>query len=135
VSGSIVDTAGEVLGTHSGIAGFTVGQRRGLGIGGGPARYVLKVIPDQQEIVVGDAEDLLGSEVEVHQPAWLGEAPREPFEALVRIRYRHEPAAATVTPSARGFRAVFREKQRALTPGQAAVVYRGDEVLGGGFIA
>jgi tRNA-specific 2-thiouridylase len=93
------------------------------------------VLPETQDVVVGDAEQLMGSEVQVTQSSWLRDVPEVPFEASVRIRYRHEPAPATITPSADGFHAVFHEAQRALTPGQAAVVYRGEEVMGGGFIA
>ena len=134
-TGRIVDEAGTELGTHKGIAGFTVGQRKGLGLGGGPVRYVLKVLPESNDVVVGPEERLSASSIRVSDSAWIGQAPDEPFEAHVRIRYRHQPAAALVTPSEGGFDVVFDEAQRAAAPGQAAVVYQGEEVLGGGFIA
>ena len=133
--GRIVDESGVELGSHEGITGFTVGQRRGLGLGGGPARYVLKVIADSNEVVVGPEERLMATSAQVENAAWIGETPLEPFEAHVRIRYRHEPARAEVRPLDGGFQVHFEEGQRAIAPGQAAVVYQGEEVLGGGFIA
>ncbi len=134
-SGVIRDAEGEVLGEHQGIHRFTVGQRRGLGIGGGPARYVLRVLPEQNEVVVGEEAGLLASSFVAPAADWCSEAPTSSFEALVRVRYRHQPARARVTPEGHGFRAEFDAPQRAITPGQAAVVYRGDEVVGGGIIA
>ena len=127
-------TTGEVLAGHDGIAGFTVGQRRGLGVGGGPPRYVLRIVPDADEVWVGDASGLAGDRLRAVEVSWPGGRPDEPFEAEVRIRYRHRPAPARVTPTEDGFEAEFAEPQRAITPGQASVVYRGDEVVGGGFI-
>jgi tRNA-specific 2-thiouridylase len=134
-SGAIRDAAGELLGQHDGIYRYTVGQRKGLGLGGGPARYVLKVMPSDESVVVGDDAALYGSTLEVSSAAWCSGAPREPFEADVRVRYRAEPARARITPDGARFRVEFVEPQRAITPGQAAVVYRGDEVVGGGIIA
>jgi tRNA-specific 2-thiouridylase len=135
-SGPIEDQAGRMLGSHQGIAGFTVGQRRGLALGGGPARYVLRIVPERQAVIVGEADDLLGSELRARDVTWSGPAPSEPFEAEVRIRYRHTAARARVVPHRdQGFAASFLEPQRAIAPGQAAVVYQGAEVLGGGFIA
>ena len=127
--------SGEVLGEHEGIAGFTVGQRRGLGLSGGPARYVLRIVEERDEVWVGPPDELSGSSLRAVSATWPRGRPPEPFEARVRIRYRHEPAAARVTPDDAGFTAVFTEPQRAITPGQASVVYSGDEVIGGGFIA
>jgi tRNA-specific 2-thiouridylase len=133
--GALRDQDGQALGEHQGIYRYTVGQRRGLGLGGGPARYVLRVVPDENAVVVGDERALFARDFEAHAAAWCGEAPVEAFEAEVRVRYRHAPARARVFPTPRGFRAAFLEPQRAITPGQAAVVYRGDEVVGGGIIA
>ena len=79
--GRIVDESGVELGSHEGITGFTVGQRRGLGLGGGPARYVLKVIADSNEVVVGPEERLMATSAQVENAAWIGETPLEPFEA------------------------------------------------------
>ena len=132
--GNIIDAQGRALGTHGGIEGFTVGQRRGLGVPGPAPRYVLKVLPDTREVVVGDDAQLFGARLEAQGATWTARLDAQPLRAEVRIRYRHEPAAATVTPSAAGFSVQFDEPQRAIAPGQAAVVYRGDQVLGGGFI-
>jgi len=134
-AGPIEDEAGSVLGRHAGIEAFTVGQRRGLGIGGGAPRYVLRVVKERNAVVVGAAERLERTSLRASDVSWIGSAPSDPFEAQVRIRYRHEAAPALVTPSADGFHAAFAEPQRAVAPGQAAVVYRGDAVIGGGFIA
>lgn len=132
--GRIVDSAGRTLGAHAGIEGFTVGQRRGIGVPGPAPRYVLRVLPQTREVVVGDDAQLFGAELEATGASWSAWVDDSPLRAEVRIRYRHEPAAATVTPSAQGFSVRFDEPQRAIAPGQAAVVYSGDRVLGGGFI-
>ncbi len=126
--------SGEVLGTHEGVAGFTIGQRRGLGLGGGPPRYVVRIVPEDHEVRVGPERGLASSRLRAADARWPGGRPSAPFDARVRIRYRHEPSAARVTPTEAGFEAIFAEPQRAITPGQASVVYLGDEVVGGGFI-
>jgi len=123
---------GEVLATHEGVERFTIGQRKGLGLGGGPTRYVLRIVSD--DVVVGEESALYSDRLRAGDSAWLQEVP-ERFRAQVRVRYRHAPADAEITRTPEGFEARFDAPQRALTPGQAAVVYRGDEVLGGGFIA
>ena len=133
--GEIRDADGGVVGAHHGIYRYTVGQRRGLNLGGGPARYVLRVVPQDRSVVVGDDAALLASECRAESASWCGEVPAEPFEADVRVRYRHAPARAHVVPHGRSFAVIFAEPQRAITPGQAAVVYRGEEVVGGGIIA
>ena len=133
--GRIVDEAGRTLGAHDSVAGFTIGQRRGLGLGGGPPRYVLRILADTGAVVVGPKERLLTSTARVVEATWPGGRPDSPFEAAVRIRYRHAPAPAVVTPSEEGFEVRFHSPQRAITPGQAGVVYRGDEVVAGGVIA
>ncbi len=133
--GPIRDEAGQVLGTHEGIAGFTIGQRRGLRLGGGPARYVLRILPGEDAVVVGGRDGLSARALRAVSVRWAGPRPNAPFEAWVRIRYRHEPAPGLVTPTEDGFSVEFTMPQHAITPGQAAVVYRGDEVVGGGFIA
>jgi len=116
--GPVLDEAGRELGRHAGIEGFTVGQRRGVGIAGSEPRYVLRVVKEDNAVVLGPAASLL----------------RERFEATVRIRHRHTPAAALIAPSGDGFDVELRAPERAVAPGQAAVIYRGDEVVGGGFI-
>jgi tRNA-specific 2-thiouridylase len=112
-----------------------VGQRRGLALGGGPARYVLRVLNQERQVVVGDESQLFSDRLEVRAPAWCGPVPEQPFQAEVRVRYRHAGARARVFPGADSFRVEFESAQRAITPGQAAVVYAGDEVVGGGIIA
>ncbi len=131
-SGRIVDETGQALASHEGVERFTIGQRKGLGIGGGPPRYVLRIVPDTQEVVVGDEVGLYGSEARAVDVAWIGEPPAVPFEAEVQVRYRHRAARAEVQPTDGGFAVRFHEPQRAIAPGQAAVVYRGDRVIGGG---
>ncbi len=133
--GEIRDDAGNVLGQHRGIYRYTVGQRKGLELGGGPARYVLRVLPGDRAIVVGDDTQLMASRCEATGATWCGDAPQQPFEADVRVRYRHTAARATVVPRGDSFAVDFHSPQRAITPGQAAVVYRGEEVVGGGIIA
>lgn len=133
--GRIVDSRGEVLGAHEGVANFTRGQRRGLGLGGGGARYVLRIVPDTAEVVVGDEAALYDAELRATDAHWIAGKPAAAFQGEVRIRYRHRGARADITPTGSGFEVRFDEPQRAITPGQAAVVYRDEEVVGGGFIA
>jgi tRNA-specific 2-thiouridylase len=136
VPGKLLDEDGRALGEHAGIEGFTVGQRRGIGVAAREPRYVLRVIAEDNAVVVGPAERLLQKALRAEQAAWIGgAAPARPFEAEVRIRYRHAPARALVTPDGSGFGVEFVEPQRAVAPGQAAVVYQGARVVGGGFIA
>ncbi len=132
--GPIMSAGGELLGHHSGIEGFTVGQRRGIGVSGARPHYVLEVIPERDAVVVGPAEALERPGLAASRATWLDAVPAGPFDAEVRIRYRHQAAAARVTPTAGGFEARFAQPQRAIAPGQAAVIYQGESVVGGGFI-
>jgi len=135
-AGEIVDTSGRVVGQHEGIHRYTVGQRRGIGIAGERPLYVISINSDRNRVTVGAAEELLSNEFIAAGVNWVAlEDPQEPVRAEVRVRYRHTAAAATITPlpDARA-RIVFDEPQRAITPGQATVFYRGDEVAGGGWI-
>ena len=134
-AGRIVDSEGAVLGGHEGVANFTRGQRKGLGLGGGGARYVLRIVPETAEVVVGDEAELYDRHLTATDAHWIGGPPARALQGEVRIRYRHGGARADVIPNEAGFEVRFDEPQRAITPGQAAVVYRGDEVIGGGFIA
>jgi tRNA-specific 2-thiouridylase len=135
VAGEIVTTSGEVLGTHAGVHHYTVGQRRGLGFAAGKPQYVLRIEPDSQRLVVGDDAELHRDTCEVGDVNWIAvEALREPARVMAKIRHRHEPAAAWVEPWDGGSRVTFDAPQRAITPGQAAVFYQGDCVLGGGWI-
>jgi tRNA-specific 2-thiouridylase len=134
--GDIVSTSGELLGRHTGLHQFTVGQRKGLGLAGGPPMYVVALDRAQNRLVVGEDQELRRSTCEVRDVNWIPyKVPGQPVQAMVRIRNRHEPAAAEITPlDATTARVTFREPQRAITPGQAAVFYAGEKVLGGGWI-
>jgi tRNA-specific 2-thiouridylase len=135
-SGEIVSTSGEVLGRHNGLRHFTVGQRKGLGITVGRPMYVVELDRAKNRLVVGEDADLRASTCEVRDVNWIPfESPNAPVEAQVRIRNRHEPADALVESIDKTTaRVTFREPQRAITPGQAAVFYSGEKVLGGGWI-
>lgn len=133
--GRIIDSTGAVLGHHEGVSNFTRGQRRGLGLGGGGTRYVLQIMADTDDVVVGDEEELFDRQLTAKDAHWVTGRPAQAFAGEVRIRYRHRGAVGDITPTGDGFEVRFAEPQRAITPGQAAVVYRGDEVIGGGFIA
>jgi len=135
--GDIVSTDGTPLGRHEGAHRFTVGQRRGLGIASPEPLYVIETKPDTRQVVVGRSADLLRGHLIARDVNWVSICePGAPIRATVRIRHRHVPQNATVTALA-GNRAEVRfdEPQRAVTPGQAAVFYQGDLVLGGGWIA
>jgi tRNA-specific 2-thiouridylase len=134
--GDIVTTSGEVLGRHNGLHQYTVGQRKGLGISTAHPMYVVLLDRAHNRLVVGEDKELRTTSCEVRNVNWIPYAvPDGPVRASVRIRNRHEPAEADVTPiGATDARVVFDEPQRAITPGQAAVFYSGDQVLGGGWI-
>ncbi len=134
--GPIVTTGGEELGRHDGVAFYTIGQRRGLGIGGGEPLYVIEISPDSRTIVVGRKEELLASEFVTESPCWISaESPEFPIRCDVKIRYRHTASRATIEPGEPGtLRITFEKAQEAITPGQSAVFYDGDQVLGGGII-
>jgi tRNA-specific 2-thiouridylase len=135
-AGEIVTTSGEVVGRHNGLHHYTVGQRRGLGFAVGRPLYVVSLDRRNNRLIVGDDAELRRSTCDVRDVNWIPfETPATPVEALVRIRNRHEPAAAQILPlDATTARIDFREPQRAITPGQAAVFYSGEHVLGGGWI-
>ena len=135
--GEIVETSGEVLGRHNGLHNYTVGQRRGLGLAEGHPMYVVALDRANNRLVVGQDRELHSSVCEVRNVNWIPfTVPDAPVRARVRIRNRHEPAEAEITPlSDTTARICFREAQRAITPGQAAVFYSGSRVLGGGWIA
>jgi tRNA-specific 2-thiouridylase len=134
--GAIVDLAGRPLGRHEGVAGFTIGQRRGLGLTASRPLYVVDLDPEAGRVTVGDAADLEQDRLVASGVNFIaGEAPAEPLRVSARIRHNHEPAPATVRALDEG-RAlvVFDEPQRAITPGQSCVWYDGDRVVGGGVI-
>jgi len=134
--GEIVTESGEVLGRHNGIHNFTIGQRKGLGFAAGKPLYVLAIKPETNRVIVGDDNALRTTSFEVESVNWVSIAePEAPVRAWVKIRHKHEPAPAAVEalPGSRA-RITFDSPQRAVTPGQAAVVYRDDLVLAGGWI-
>lgn len=143
-AGRVVDTDGRVLAQHNGVHHFTVGQRKGLGVAAGRPLYVQHLEPATGTVVVGEEDELFGAAAVVSRVNWVSLAPENappdapgtaPIRAEVKIRYRHQPAPATITPLADGrARVEFDAPQRAITPGQAAVFYRGDLLLGGGWI-
>jgi len=135
-AGEIVDTSGRVIGRHEGIHRYTIGQRRGMGIANERALYVISIDAGKNRVTAGSAEELLSSEFTVAGVNWIAFGDlKESVQAEVRVRYRHTAAPATITPlDNERARIVFDEPQRAITPGQASVFYRGDEVIGGGWI-
>ena len=135
-TGKIVDTDGKVLGTHQGSYRYTVGQRKGLALPGPEKRYVVEVKPDENTVVVGGESDLQTTELETDTLHWVGK-PAEPTEVLLaKIRYRSEPTPARIEARENGGAQVtFLEPVKAVTPGQTLVLYREDEVVGGGLIA
>lgn len=134
--GFFVDRAGNILGRHKGILRYTVGQRRGLGIAAKEPLYVVAVDAERNEIVLGTDDESLSREAAVAPLSFVGGTPpATAFRATVRIRYRHPGIGATVQIGGDGAAVRFDEPQRGVTPGQAAVFYDGEEVLGGGWIA
>ena len=137
-AGPIVDETGKEVGRHEGIAAFTIGQRRGVRVAFGEPRYVLRLDAATATVVVGPNEHLMAGGLVVEDINWLtGQVPADgsSFEAEVQIRYRHTAAPAEVRVTGAHTDVRFRWPQRAVTPGQAAVFYQGDRVLGGGWIA
>lgn len=134
--GEIVATSGEVLGRHGGIHRFTVGQRKGLGVAGPAPRYVVRIEPEASRVVVGSSEEASRDRFEVAEVSWVaGTPPAGPVAARVKVRHRHEGEAGEVCPREGGGAEVrLARPVRGVAPGQAAVFYSGDEVLGGGRI-
>lgn len=132
--GGIYDKHGNRVGEHEGIELFTIGQRKGLPGGSPRPMYVVDIDPVNSRVIVGEAEDLITEEFEIDNTIWHIPTD-EPFEVTVKIRYGHPGAVATVFPGPNGTaRLRLHVPQRAVTPGQAAVCYRDDQVLGGGWI-
>ena len=135
--GNFVDKAGKVIGPNKGIIHYTIGQRKGLGISAPEPLYVCEIRPKTREVVLGSNDDLMSRELTVADFNWIsGSAPTEPFRCKAKIRYRQKEQWAEVAPIGEDrVRILFDEPQRAITPGQSAVAYDGDEVLGGGIIS
>jgi tRNA-specific 2-thiouridylase len=134
--GEIVDDHGAVVGRHQGVHQFTVGQRRGLGVARGAPQYVVSVDALRRRVTVGPRERLSRTRIEVADVRWPAAPPATSFAAAVQVRHRQRPAAARVTPDgARAIVELERPLESGAAPGQAAVFYDGDAVVGGGWIA
>ena len=136
-AGELVTTAGTVAGRHAGIHEFTVGQRKGLGVASPTPLYVLSIDAASRRVTVGGEHELSSTVMTAHKLNWISIADLdEPMRVTVKVRHRHEPAAATIRRSGPDeVTATFDEPVRAVTPGQAAVFYAGDVVVGGGWIS
>ena len=136
--GDFVDEKGRVIGRHQGIAAYTVGQRRGLNLGGpGGPYYVTALDVEHNRVIVGSEKDLFSTTVEASEATWVEQVPTAPFRALGKIRYAANESPCTVYPDGDDMRVEFDEAQRAVTAGQALVLYdaeTGERVLGGGLI-
>ena len=135
-AGQIINTSGAVIGEHAGIHHYTIGQRRGLGIADAQPLYVIGIDAVRNQVIAGHQEELSSEEFTAAGVNWIAfDNPTEPLRADVRVRYRHTAAPATITPLPNARALIeFAEPQRAITPGQATVFYRGDAVVGGGWI-
>ena len=136
VPGDIVHADGRVLGQHQGIAFYTIGQRKGLGLTSPNPLYVQRIDAASNRIIVSDDDALLTREFVAEQINWVAREPGiEPFRAKTKIRYLHQPGEAEVIPLTEySVKVIFTENQRAITPGQSVVFYQDDIVLGGGYI-
>ena len=134
--GLLKDTHGNILGRHPGAPFFTIGQRKGLGIALGTPRYVVDIDPEENTIVIGTDDELMEDELIASTLNWISiDTLQTPLEVQAKIRYNHLPAPAIVHPYGPDkVRVVFKEPQRAITPGQAVVFYNNDTVVGGGWI-
>ncbi len=129
--GNIVDKKGNILGYHDGVWYYTIGQRKGIGLPGGPFFVIKKDVKRNELVVSSDEKDLLSKEVRFRGVNWIsGVAPKFPMKIRAKIRYGHKPAAAIISKG----KIVFNKPQRAITPGQSIVFYVGKEMIGGGII-
>ena len=135
-AGNFVDSTGQVLGQHDGYEHFTVGQRKGLGLAFGEPRFVTRIDRETRNVVLGQREDLATTRITVRELNWLSDRPGDRFDSAVKVRYRtasepcsvhvHDNGTATIIPT---------HPILGVAPGQAAVLYDGDRVIGGGWIA
>jgi len=134
--GTLKDTHGNILGNHPGSPFFTIGQRKGLGIALGSPRYVVDINPKENTVVIGTDDELMEDELIASTLNWISfDTLQSPLEVQAKIRYNHVPSPAIVYPyESDKVRVVFKEPQRAITPGQAVVFYQNDIVVGGGWI-
>ncbi|MBW2573541.1 MAG: tRNA 2-thiouridine(34) synthase MnmA, partial [Deltaproteobacteria bacterium] len=134
--GQIKDVSGNILGDHKGLHLFTIGQRRGINCPASEPYYVIQMDTQQNVLTVGFKKDLFASQCKVENINWIQEEPSRPLNIHTRIRYRHTAVASRLTPvDGKTAMVRFERPQSAITPGQCAVFYRDDEVLGGGWIA
>lgn len=136
IAGEMVTTDGKVIGEHAGVHNFTVGQRKGLGVATGSPLYVIQIKNDTRQVVVGKDEELYSRTLRAHRVNLISTAElREPMRVAVKIRHKHQPAPAMIEwAGVDQIQVTFDQPQRAITPGQAAVFYDGDIVVGGGWI-
>jgi len=133
--GDIVDTEGNRVARHRGIASFTIGQRRGLGFAGGKPMYVVGIDAERNEVTVGEEKDLYSGALTAGDLSWVGELPARETEVHSKIRYRHGASPSKVTVTGDGEAVVrFERPQKAVAPGQAVVFYQNEKVMGGGWI-
>jgi tRNA-specific 2-thiouridylase len=135
MSGEIVTTGGKVVGTHPGIERFTIGQRKGLGVAMGEPYFVVRIEPESRRVVIGRQAELARRELFAQGCNWLADVPGNEFRCTAKIRYNSPPAAATaeILPDGR-LRVEFEQPRYGVAPGQAVVLYDGEQVLGGGWI-
>ena len=129
-SGKIIDAKGNIIGEHEGLWFYTIGQRKGMGLAGGPYYVLRKDVKKNNLIVTKQEKDLLSKEFRFKQANWVFEKPKTPLKIKTKIRYLHKPSLAVLHSN----KVVFSRPQRAVTPGQSVVFYRGQELLGGGVI-
>jgi tRNA-specific 2-thiouridylase len=133
--GSFVNKEGKILGQHKGYPFYTIGQRKGLDITFGKPAYVTAIDPDTNTVVLGDEEDLEKEDMKVARVNWIKyDSMTEPMEAVTKIRYKDGGSHSIITPSGTDVSVRFFEKAKGIAPGQSAVFYEGDDVLGGGII-
>lgn len=133
--GDFVDRGGRLLGRHRGLEGYTVGQRRGLGIPAREPYYVIEIQPEPNRVVLGHRQELFSPGLLASRINWLIDPPADEFEAVAVIRYRHPGVQARITPRGEGeVQVAFATPQSAVAPGQAVAFYDDDRVLGGGWI-
>ena len=133
--GAMVDSSGNAVGTHEGVHHFTVGQRRGLGVATGAPQYVVALDTTNNVVRIGSNDELMRNTLKVDRVNWVStEAPSGQIRANVRIRYKHEESSASLIADGQHYSVQFDQDQRAITPGQAAVFYEEDLLLGGGWI-
>ncbi len=136
--GNIIDSSGKILGTHTGIHHFTIGQRRGVKVAMGVPWYVTKLDSETNTVTLGPSEDLVHKSLLASNPNWLIDLPQQPFAAKIKIRYNHKPVNGMVYPQQNSVKIIFDQPLRAITPGQTAVFYidspAGLKVAGGAWI-